>query len=866
MDDTTLKIAIAAFMHDIGKFSDREVLDITEQYIDNHAGLYLPFYQGRYSHYHALYTAGFIEKMGPFLPGECNRPGWGEGDSFINLAAGHHNPDTPMQWIIAVADRVSSGWDRDTYEESSKSHVHWKDYKKTRMLSLFEQLKMSSEGAGQGEDKFLYRYPLEPVSPKSIFPLLENVLRNRGGEPDAEYRSLFQQFVEDLKSLRHGNENPGLWFEHFDSLIMRYGSPIPAARAGDVIPDVSLYDHSRLTSALAAALYRFHCENQSLNREAVKDYEQAKFLMIGADFYGIQEFIFSGYGDTRRYRSKLLRGRSFAVSLLMELAADMACREMGLPHVSVVLNVGGKFTLLAHNTESAKQSLRIAEQKINDWLMRVTYGETGIGFSSVEASPSDFVSGRFERLWDRLGEAVAARKFSRVDLERHGGVVGGYLDGFLNTLHRSLCPICGKRPSSHLAENSLYVGDVGSSCTLCRDHIFLGANVVKKSRLAVTTKETVTEGRETGLLEPLFGEYQVSFPAGGLNELAASGKLLKHWDLIGAGTGVAIKYINGYVPVYGPEDQNDERILAGGKGDDRNLDPIDQFTPGEPKTLNHIAAKARNPSGTLGKFVGIEALGILKADVDYLGILMSCGLKPERFTLSRLATLSRELNWFFALYLPDLLRTDLRFHDVYTVFAGGDDLFLIGPWNRIMELALVLRERFSEYVCHNSDVHFSAGIALVKPMTPIDMMAERGAQALQASKKNRNSLTLFSQTVPWSEVESLVTIKDALERWLKAGWINQAMLHRMNGMIQMAGEERRVIKQREISLDDLACTRWRFLLAYTCGRNVAKDIKNDLGKSRQKAIEEVKGQMSMWLSQYGEKLTIPLWTILYNNR
>ena len=35
MDDTTLKIAIAAFIHDIGKFADKETLEVTEQYIDD---------------------------------------------------------------------------------------------------------------------------------------------------------------------------------------------------------------------------------------------------------------------------------------------------------------------------------------------------------------------------------------------------------------------------------------------------------------------------------------------------------------------------------------------------------------------------------------------------------------------------------------------------------------------------------------------------------------------------------------------------------------------------------------------------------------------------------------------------------------
>jgi len=136
MDKTTLKVAIAAFMHDIGKFADKKALDVTNQYVNDNAGHYLPFRNGRHSHYHAVYTAAFTEYMKDFLPDNFNRPDWGEGDTFVNLAAGHHKPETPMQWVIAEADRVSSGWDRDTFDKEHSTATPWKDYKKTRLLPL----------------------------------------------------------------------------------------------------------------------------------------------------------------------------------------------------------------------------------------------------------------------------------------------------------------------------------------------------------------------------------------------------------------------------------------------------------------------------------------------------------------------------------------------------------------------------------------------------------------------------------------------------------------------------------------------------------------------------------------------------------
>jgi len=870
MDDTTLKIAMAAFLHDIGKFADKDTLGITDQYIDDHAGLYLPFYNGRYSHHHAVYTAAFIEQLTESLPHEFNRPGWGEGDAFINLAAGHHKPETPMQWVIAVADRVSSGWDRDTFDKEYNRQIAWKDYKKTRLLPLFEQLMVGETGAPDSMDSFAYCYPLKGISSLNIFPgLKKEIVPENKEKAENQYRRLFDEFVEGLRSLKHREINLELWFQHFESLVMIYTSCIPAARAGDVVPDVSLYDHSRTTAALSAAIYLYQRESESYTVDAIKNYEDKKFLIINGDFQGIQGFIFGGFGDSRKYRSKILRGRSFAVSLLCELAADMLCREIGLPFTSVILDAAGKFTILAPNTNNARQCIESVERKINDWLIKFCFGETVICLSSLEATCNDFVSENFQALWDRISRNMEEKKFSRVDLSRYGGVVKGYLESFESGLDHPLCPICGKRLSEKEAEGTTYVEEAQSSCALCRDHIFLGANLVKKARLAVIAKGADIKGKENRLLEPIFGEYQVLFPEGEQEYLAEKGHLLKYWYLGIDREGfvakdISLKFINGYVPVYGSEDEHDERILSGEKSEEKKLELIEQIRNGEPKTLNHIACMARNATEKAGVFCGVEALGVLKADVDQLGLLMACGLKSERYTVSRMATISRQLNYYFAVYLPHLLMTERSFSDVYTVFAGGDDLFLIGPWNRIIQLVASLQTSFADYVCHNENVHFSAGISLHKPHIPLDKLSDAAETAIEKSKdEGRNRVTLFSETVTWEKINELENIKQTLKQWLDKGWINNAMLYRLNSFLEMADQEKRVINDRDIHIDDMSCTKWRSMLAYTLERNVAKGLK---GEERKQTINEVAGLMAKWLTVYGGKLKIPLWNILYNNR
>lgn len=382
MDDTVLKVAIAGFMHDIGKFADKDAFNISEQFLIDNADLYQPHYEGNYTHSHAVYTAAFIDHIEKLLPRKFNQANWGIEDSFISLAAGHHKPETRMQWIIAMADRISSGWDRDEFDEKYNNAVAWQNYKQTRLLPIFEHLMREKESEPETLDKYSYCYPLKEISPKNIFPGLKDEFGAKDNQTAVEeYKNLFNEFVYALERLIHKEENLELWFEHFDSLMMVFTSSIPAARAGNIIPDVSLYDHSKITAALTVAIYLYHQHTNSMTIEAIRDYDSKKFLLISGDFYGIQSFIFSDSGEAGKSRAKILRGRSFAVSLFSELAADMLCREIGIPSSSLLLNAAGKFTVIAPNIKPAKKAIDTVETRVNDWLMQVCFGESSIGIT-----------------------------------------------------------------------------------------------------------------------------------------------------------------------------------------------------------------------------------------------------------------------------------------------------------------------------------------------------------------------------------------------------------------------------------------------------------------------------------------------------
>ena len=230
MDETIYKIAIAGFMHDIGKFAERAGFTVSPEFLNNNADLYQPYIkeQNRHTHKHAVYTAAFIDHIEKLLPKQFNKGEWGLGDSFTNLAAGHHKPQTPLQWIIAIADRVSSGFDRQEFENYNKE-IGIKDYKKTRLLTIFEGISADEKWKEDNLEAYSFRYPLKELSPENIFPVNKEEYRELDGEQASkEYSVLFFNFVASLEKLIH-KQNTSLWFEHFDSLFMIYASHIPAA-------------------------------------------------------------------------------------------------------------------------------------------------------------------------------------------------------------------------------------------------------------------------------------------------------------------------------------------------------------------------------------------------------------------------------------------------------------------------------------------------------------------------------------------------------------------------------------------------------------------------------------------------------------
>lgn len=849
------KICIAGLLHDIGKFIERANPDYIDNNFENkHSTLYLPYnrQQNRHTHKHAIYTAKFIdylekkELLPQFLANNNVIK-----DSLFNLATSHHKPaDNPFCWLVTLADRIASGFERDEFSKYNEE-IDVRDYRNTRLLTIFEQISISNNYKEDSISSYRYRYPLKKVSPYTIFP------QELTETSDQEYFELFQDFENNLEILKQYVNHPYLWLDCLINYLMIYTSHIPAATVGYTIPDISLFDHLRTTACLALALFKYHEEDfKKLNSDEIlrkiQNYEEKKFLIISGDFYGIQNFIFSEGGATNKNSAKLLRGRSFYVSLLSELLAEKICEKVGLTSISILLNAAGKFTIIAQNTNDVKENVQKIEQETNEWLIKNFYGETSFGISFVEVSPKELISTNFPQIWEKIADKLEVRKFKKVDIEKYGGCLFNYLNSFRSDINEPLCRFCGKRPS--YSNGDEFTGNE-AVCKICHDQIKIGTYLTKNKLLVVSKNE------EGILQQPIFEEYQIDFF--NENELRINNNILKLWEISISSEmplKVPFKPINSYIPKF--EQNEDKDLLFYGEDEEYKNILEKAIESQQPKSFHEIAKYSLSKKDN--KFVGLEAIAVLKADVDNLGSIFSVGLPDSRQNLSKLASLSRQLNNYFTIYIPFLISTNIDFKNIYTVFSGGDDLFLIGPWNKIIMLAEHINNTFKEYVCQNSEITISMGITLHKPDEPIRIISESVEHAINSSKNenigNKNSITIFGETVKWEVFYQLQTeVKNEIENWFNTGKINKSMLYRLLEIINMAITAKQLITNpQNITLKHLNCLKWRAICYYTIVRNFKTRNENE--------IEEAISKIVSWIENYNTALKIPVFYILYSNR
>ncbi len=767
--------ALAGLLHDIGKFARR---------------------------------AGWMSGAHPEVGGEFVRrfvpPAWRQ---HLYPVMGHH--DKPLRGyetkVVALADRLSAG-ERVPEEEEQPRQT----------LSIFCSLKADDQEAPDAR-----YWPLKPlqVDESALFPVEP---LSGEGEVIEEYQALWDGFEGEARALGdvHGPDgNLPVYLESLLLLLQRYTWCVPSAYYRS-LPDVSLYDHSRATAALAVCLWGQAEEatvEQALNalekwyKEREKDrsapvpaeLERMEVaLLVGGDISGVQDFI---YTITARGAASALRGRSFYLQLLTEAVARYVLRRLDLPITNLLYQGGGGFYLLARPSD--RGCLEKVQKEVSRILLAHHRGDLYLALGAVPLVAADFYDGRVSGKWVELGERLQKAKQHRfselgAELEKlfkpegHGGNEEGE------------CQVCGRE------HPGIRKDDETRKCPPCRSYEDLGDDLRRAWYLWLLEVESTVPDKP---LEVTPGGWEEVLSAFGMRAGAAEdlGKVPKangpRWILAlkddameslkpDAHTVVGRRFLVNVTPVLTEEEHRELRGKVTGLPVSGSVKPFEVMEY---------------------QSTGIKRLGVLRMDVDNLGKLFSEGL-GEKATLSRVAALSFAVSLFFEGWvevLAERIGADEKGRErLYSIYSGGDDLFFVGSWDAVVELARAIRADFSRFTTHPG-IHASAGIALVGGKYPLYQAAEDAGRAENQAKGFRremngrefrkNAISFLGQALPWDRfgiedcregMDTAHTLAHLLERLARSESEGGAgapkallqMLIRLQEQHQEAAEKRRL--------------------------------------------------------------------------
>lgn len=402
---------------------------------------------------------------------------------------------------------------------------------------------------------------------------------------------------------------------------------------------------------------------------------------------------------------------------------------------------------------------------------------------------------------------------------------------------------------------------------LAQDHINIGTWLIKHKRLLISR---VKIPGLNSLKIPLFG-YALHFTgaeedSGKFGKDVDNGNIRRVFDFSPAAdnkqqalwNGYARRNISGYVPYFRADNEWNQDKYKNCEEENENA------AIGGVKTFNYLACEDLWLDKKTGKWKGINALAVLKGDIDDLGALFQNGL--EQPTFAKMAALSRQVNNFFAIYLPWLCQN--KYPETYIIFAGGDDFFLLGSWQQLMKLAAELRQEFTRYVAGNTEIHFSAGLSVTKPKIPIHQLATMGEEALEQAKvyKNKegetlkNAVTCFKQTVNWDDFQKLCasnnSAKERMEQLCKDYDLSTAYIYGLLRLTDMAADR----AKPENAL-------WRSQLYYRTYRMLATNRRLKESEQKRRACQVLVTDIGeKGIVQFGSAYRIALHAYLYQNR
>ena len=657
MQDRQIKLAIGSLLHDIGKVVYR-------------AG------DGRQ---HSASGSDFLkETRADFDKDILNCVRYHHA---ANLKGASVDKDA-LAYLTYFADNVAAAMDRRKSQEGEDGF--------DRTVPLGSVFNILNGNHGNSHYKQRMMNPKEGIN----FPTTE---------PCAMDESFYNQVVDRIKDNLQGIDISEEYINSLLSVLEATLSFIPSSTSKRELADISLYDHVKMTSAVA------ECCLQYMDSQDIMDYHEflykdsdkrlwnePMFMLYSMDISGIQSFIYT-IGSKSALRS--LRARSFYLEIVMEHIVDELLTKLNLSRSCLIYTGGGHCYMLLPNTDSVKNIVVDQCQLVNDWFMEhfdtalyIADGYAPCSANNLKNEPQ----GSYSKLFHTVSRNISEKKSHRYTAAQLIALNHHHREG------KRECQVC--RRSADLNKDD--------RCPICAALEKLSGDILYKDYFITTTEPAGLD----------------SLPLPGGKFLRAGGSTLLK-ELMESNT-----YVRSY-------------------------------TVNEPYTGKHVTTKLWVGRYTTGdtfeelakKSEGIERLAVLRADVDNLGNTFVSGFKDTGNgvyeTLSRTASLSRQLSLFFKLHLNGILENGRSQifsaggqRQVCIVYSGGDDIFFVGAWNEVIDCFIDVKNALEEFTLGTLTI--SGGIGLYDSSFPINRMALEVAELEDFSKDldGKNAVTLFDES------------------------------------------------------------------------------------------------------------------------
>ena len=562
---------------------------------------------------------------------------------------------------------------------------------------------------------------------KSIFNRLNghNNAQEIGHVP---YEVIEQRLGQGLSDLDTSTGDVSTLLQLLESTI----SAIPASTSNEALLDISLYDYSKVTAAIAACTYDYLTELGELNyREALfnddgsnQQSSKPMFLLYSCDMSGIQDFIYniSGSGALKQ-----LRARSMYLELILEHIVDELLARLDLCRANLLYTGGGHAYLILPNTALARRTLNQFSKELRAWFVSQYRNDLYLAGAWTACSADDLVNAKgdgkdYRELYRRLSCGLSEAKASRYDIATIRELNFGAPARFDHTRECSEC---------HRSDLLL---SSDNKCPLCAALGLVSQSLVKKTLFVVERDDQPSGNQDV--------RTYLALPFGCRLRMCTEDEH-RHMD-------------SQVYRLYSKNGKASAQLRA------TQLLMGDYTADTKGEGLNAYASQ----STTLDINKGIRRLGVIRADADDLGAAFVSGLPDCKASIFHTSALSRALSRFFKSDSNRIL--EQPGYQLQIIYSGGDDLFIVGNWSDTLHAAMDIRNAFVEYT-GNGALTLSAGIGMFDEKHPIARMASETGELEDLAKayvnkttgKTKDAICLWSadNTYGWDEFLSNVEPK-----------------------------------------------------------------------------------------------------------